>query len=50
MDGYEWFQIGLGVAVAAYAIGYGVTSAIRASKAKSICTRCEEEIGEELAK
>lgn len=50
MQGYEWFQAGMGVAVAAYAIGHGVAAAIRASKAKAICSQCEEEIDEEQAK
>jgi hypothetical protein len=47
VDGYEWFQVGLGVAVAAWAIGYGVAAAIKAGKAKAICSRCDEEIDEE---
>jgi hypothetical protein len=47
VDGYEWFQAGLGVAVAAYGVGYGVSTAIRASKAKAICSQCEEEIDQE---
>lgn len=49
MDGYEWFQVGLGVAVAAYAIGWGVATAIRAGKAKAVCHICDEEIDEEPA-
>lgn len=47
MSGSDWFQVLIGATLLAYAVGYGVTSAIKAKKAKAICSHCDEEIDEE---
>jgi len=46
MDGHDWFTILIGATCLAYAIGYGASAIIKASKAKAVCSECDDEIDE----